>query len=116
MTMRVAPAVALFASLFVAHSAWAWSWTGYLTVGDHYIHSTSTGSTDRVLVIASTQNFHSCGWNNAGQVHASVVGDQMFNTLTAAFLTAWTTDKQLDLLIDGCDGDRAKVVGIKIAK
>jgi hypothetical protein len=104
--------------LLVSNAAYAWSWTGYLTIADNYIHTSpsSASATDRVLVLASTQDFHSCGWNNGGQVRASIVGDQLFATLSATFLTAWTTDRRLDLLIDGCDGDRAKVVGLKISK
>lgn len=115
--MKIRPSAMCLCIFLVAATAAraAWTWTPYLSLADNYVHPTNT-QYDRALVLATTANFNSCGWNNAGQVIATAVGDEMFNTLTATFLVAWTTDKQVSLLMDGCDGDRARIIGIKLAK
>jgi len=96
----------------------AWEWTNFMSISSNYIHPIHQGSSDRVLVLAMNVNFHSCGWNAAANINSTIVGEQTFDTLTAAFLSAWMANKTVSLLIDSdnCDGNRAKVYGIRVSK
>lgn len=105
--------IALF-SCFLARAEWVW--TDYRDIQSNYFHPIATGSEHRLLVMVFEQEFHSCGWNKAGNVNSQLVGEEQFDVLTAAFLAAWMGDKQISLLIDGCDSNRAKVIGMRIAK
>ncbi len=62
------------------------------------------------------QNFHNCGWNTAGYINSSVVGESQFKMLASAVLVASTTNRPLALLVDGCDGDRAKLYGVSLGR
>ena len=86
-----------------------------MTPTGDYIHpvSQSTGAA-KVLVIIFNQNFNVCGENSVVQYRSDVVGEKMFDIITSSFLVAWTTGKDLSLLVDGCDGGRAKGYGIRI--
>ena len=94
----------------------AWSWTPFMGLTDNYFHPTSPGSSQPILVVVTDQNFHSCGWNAAANLNSTVVGDAQFKVFTSAVLAAWMGGKSISLLIDGCDGDRAKVFGVRISK
>jgi hypothetical protein len=94
----------------------AWQWTDYMGIASNYIHPTSQGSMDRILVLAMDVPFHACGWNAAANINSTILGEQTFDTLTGAFLSAWMGNKKVSLLIDGCDGSRARVYGIRISK
>ena len=93
-----------------------WLWTDYMEMNTNYIHPLATGSKNRLLVITVAQDFHSCGWNQAGNINSELTGEELYDSLTAAFLSAWMANKKVSLLVDGCDSDRAKVIGMRIAK
>ena len=106
----------LFLILYCAVAGASWAWTGFMGIEGNYIHPNTQGSPDRVLVLRMDQAFHSCGWDEVGNINSAVVGDELFNALTGAFLSAWMANKNIALLVDGCDGDRAKIYGIRIDK
>lgn len=92
-----------------------WVWTDYNEMSANYIHPLGN-SQDRVIAVHSAQAFHDCDWNEVGNINSSIVGEQFFNTLISASLAAWIANKKVSLLIDGCDSDRDKVLGMRISK
>jgi hypothetical protein len=98
--------------LTIALSWPARSWTGWMALTDNYFEGTGT---NHAVVIQMNTDFHSCGWNNAGQINLNVVGTDAFKSLTAVILSAWISEKMIDVAVDGCAGDRARVVGLKIS-
>ncbi|MCB1584337.1 MAG: hypothetical protein KDI92_14865, partial [Xanthomonadales bacterium] len=91
-----------------AHSA---SWTNWLTLtSNHFVHYSNGG----VISVTADSDFHSCGSNNWANIKELNTNTNNFKMLNAAILSAWMTDKQVSLYIDGCDGQRANVIGVKI--
>jgi hypothetical protein len=106
----------LLAALAPATLLAAWSWTSNMGIVETYFHPLAPGTAPNYIVVAMDQNFHNCGWNNAGNINSSVVGESQYKMLASAVLTASTTNRPLALLVDGCDGDRAKIHGVKLGR
>ena len=90
----------------------AHAWTGYIGVQEAYFEG--VGSSPRIALILS-QPFHNCGWNTVGNIELSVVGDDLFKVFNAAILTAVSSGKPIAVFVDGCWGDRAKIVAVKLS-
>ena len=110
--MRFCTAAAL-CSLLVMGSAKAAFWTGTLGINQQIAEPVS--GVPRIVLLMDS-DFHSCGWNGAANITQSVVGDTMFKLLYSTALSAVLSGKAVTLLVDGCSGDRANVVGIQISK
>ena len=89
------------------------AWSGYININQQIAEP--VGVTSRFVLLMES-NFHSCGWNGAANITQSVVGDMMFKLLYSTALSAVLAGKPVMLLVDGCSGDRANVVGIQISK
>ena len=82
-------------------------WTSYdNVVGNFY--------TPAVTTIVLDLDYHACGNNRWGNLRHSTVGADFAKTFNAVLLTAITTDRTVALNIDGCEGTRANVTGIRL--
>ncbi len=81
-----------------------------------YFHPVGVGATPNYIVLSMDQSFHSCGWNNAANINSAVVGESQFKVLASAVLAAAAANRPVGLLVDGCDGDRAKVFGVRLSR
>jgi hypothetical protein len=108
--------LAIVAMFYLNTANAAWQWTEYMGMTGNYIHPLGQGSMERVLVLTMGKDFHACGWNRAAKVNSTIVGEQTFDALTSAFLSAWMANKEVSLLIEGCDGSSVRVYGIRIGK
>jgi hypothetical protein len=88
-------------------------WQNYMAVTSNYFEG--TGNAHRI-VLTMEGSFHTCGWNTAANISLSEVGPEAFKTFTSVVLSAWMADKKLSLNVQGCQGNRAKVVALRIAK
>lgn len=86
-------------------------WQDYMTIQGNYFEGTGN---DTRIVLTMSNTFHTCGWNNTATIHLSAVGEPAFKNLTAVVLTAVAANRTLSLSVDGCIGDRAKVVGLRL--
>ena len=88
-------------------------WQNYMTVTSNYFEG--IGDAHRI-VLTMENSFHTCGWNTGANINLNVVGPEAFKTLTSVVLSSWMANKKLSLNVQGCLGDRANVVALRIAK
>jgi hypothetical protein len=96
--------------LLFANPAYA-SWTNWMKITDNYFEGTGTSTR---LVLIMEQPFHTCGWNNAAQIQLDQIGSEAYKTLVSVAITAITTGRSLSLAEEGCNGDRARIYGLKL--
>jgi hypothetical protein len=96
--------------LLFANPAYA-SWTNWMKITDNYFEGTGTSTR---LVLIMEQPFHTCGWNNAAQIQLDQIGSEAYKTLVSVAITAITTGRALSLAEEGCNGDRARIYGLKL--
>ena len=89
-------------------------WSSYMGMTTNYFEGVS--STSARIVLTMDTDFHACGWNNAVDINQADVGDTLFKTISAVVLAAWMGNKSVALQVAGCDGDRARVIAIRIGK
>lgn len=97
--------------LTMACSAFGANWTNWRDLASNFYYDSNIGG---IMALTTTSDFHSCGANEWGNIKESVVGLDSFKMLNAALLSAWISNRQVSLLVDGCDGGRAKIIGIRI--
>ncbi|MES9868156.1 MAG: hypothetical protein ABW090_08210 [Sedimenticola sp.] len=88
-------------------------WQDYMVITSNYFEG--SGDAHRI-VLTMERPFHECGWNTAANIQLNVVGPEAFKTLTSVVLSSWMADKKLSLAVDGCQGNRANVNALRIAK
>lgn len=92
---KVIPVLILFLSCI--NGSFAATWQPYRNIQEVVFEG--AGASQR-LVVKFTEAFHSCGWNTAANLVLSDVGDEPFKALAIA--------------IDGCSGDRAKIIALSL--
>ena len=100
----------LFIFLFFCTPAFA-DWTSTVSIKGNYFEGTGDGT--RVVLIVS-KVVHSCGWNDGVQFTYSNTGDAAFKSFSSAILTAIASGKNVQLNLSGCEGDRGKIVGVRL--
>ena len=109
--------ILLLAHLTGAPAVAAWSWTPEAgRIAHYYISPYSQSESHPYLVLYLDQSFHSCGEGAAANIDSALVGNESFKIIVSSALAALAADKSVAFLMDGCDGARARVYGIKIAK
>lgn len=88
------------------------AWSSWSTLTDNYFEK--SGSETQVVLVVDAQ-FHTCGWNNAGSINLSYLGEDAFRMLVAAALSAQASGKEIQFQVDGCWADRARVIGLKLS-
>ena len=88
-------------------------WQTFMTMTGNYFEGIGNG---HQIVLRMEAPFHSCGNNSLANINLSVIGPEAFSTLSSVVLSSWIANKKLSLNVQGCQGDRAKVVALRIAK
>ena len=96
----------------------AWTWTPFMGLTNNYFHPLAQGNTTRHdITLLVDQNFNTCSAEgNYALVNSEIIGEDQFDVLVSIILTAWTTNKPIAILHEGCDGNRARVYGLRIGK
>lgn len=95
--------------LFLSNAAYA-DWRPFMAIVDNYFH------TQQRIILQFDTNFHTCGWNSAGEIKEADVGTGQYKTLTSVVLAAVMGGKKISVLADDgdCDGDYIRIQAIRI--
>ncbi len=70
-------------------------------------------SVDKTVVVLE-EDFHTCGNNNWGKLDVAAVGENFAQTFNAAVISAISERRGISVDVEGCSGNRANIVGVRI--
>lgn len=100
----------------MSNPAFSATWTNWHTLTGNFFYDTVNGP---MIAITTENDFHTCnqsGSNNWANIKSSTVDLDSFKMINATILSTWLSEKQVSLFVDGCDGTRAKVIGVRISQ
>ncbi len=122
--MKTKVLVLIFAiiSILTIQSAFAaWTWSPFMMITENYFHPLEQGNTTRHdITLQMSQSFNTCDTSptNGGLalINSELIGEDQFDVLSSIVIAAWIANKPIAILFEGCDGNRARVYGLRIGE
>jgi len=106
-------------SVLTMESAFAaWTWSPFMEIDENYFIPHAQGVTTRNdILLRMGPGFNMCNNDNGyAKINSELIGEEQFNVLTSVVLAAWMANKPIAILHEGCDGNTARVYGLRIGK